>query len=52
MASLPVNDAPYRLLDDVELADGVVVRSFANLYGCRVGETVRSGRLSRFSAAC
>jgi acetyltransferase-like isoleucine patch superfamily enzyme len=34
----PVNDAPYRLIDDVEFGEGVVVRSFTNLYGCRIGD--------------
>ncbi len=43
MASAPVNDAPYRLLVDVELGEGVVVQPFANLYGCRVGDGTRIG---------
>jgi len=33
----PSNDAPFRTIDDVEFGDGVIVRSFANLYGCRIG---------------
>jgi len=33
----PVNDAPHRLIDDVEFGDNVVVQSFVNLYGCRIG---------------
>ncbi len=37
MAERPVNDAPYRLLEDVEFGDDVVVHAFANLYGCRIG---------------
>lgn len=37
MADRPVNEAPFRLLHDVELGEGVVVRSFTNLYGCHVG---------------
>jgi UDP-2-acetamido-3-amino-2,3-dideoxy-glucuronate N-acetyltransferase len=41
--SEPVNDAPYRLLNDVELGDGVVVQAFANLYGCRIGDRSRIG---------
>jgi UDP-2-acetamido-3-amino-2,3-dideoxy-glucuronate N-acetyltransferase len=40
---LPVNDAPYRLLDDVELGEGVVVGPFTNLYGCRIGDETRIG---------
>ena len=34
----PANDAPYRLLAGVELGEGVVVHSFVNLYGCRIGD--------------
>jgi acetyltransferase-like isoleucine patch superfamily enzyme len=34
----PVNDAPYRVLRDVELGTGVKVWAFANLYGCRIGD--------------
>jgi acetyltransferase-like isoleucine patch superfamily enzyme len=37
------NDAPYRLLDDVELGAGAMVYSFANLYGCKVGPGSRIG---------
>jgi UDP-2-acetamido-3-amino-2,3-dideoxy-glucuronate N-acetyltransferase len=39
----PVNSAPCRLIDDVELGDDVVVYSFTNLYGCRIGEGTRIG---------
>jgi acetyltransferase-like isoleucine patch superfamily enzyme len=39
----PANDAPYRLIHDVVLGDGVVVHSFTNLYGCRVGDGTRIG---------
>lgn len=39
----PVNDAPHRLLDEVELGAGVVVHAFTNLYGCRVGDGTRIG---------
>jgi UDP-2-acetamido-3-amino-2,3-dideoxy-glucuronate N-acetyltransferase len=43
-ANRPANDAPYRLIaDDVELGAGVVVHSFANLYGCRIGDETRIG---------
>ena len=41
--SEPANDAPYRLIDDVEFGSGVVVASFVNLYGCRVGDDSRIG---------
>jgi UDP-2-acetamido-3-amino-2,3-dideoxy-glucuronate N-acetyltransferase len=39
----PSNDAPYRLIDDVSFGDGVVVRPFTNLYGCRIGAHTRIG---------
>jgi acetyltransferase-like isoleucine patch superfamily enzyme len=43
VADAPVNDAPYRLIEDVEFGDGVVVYSFTNLYGCRIGRSSRIG---------
>jgi acetyltransferase-like isoleucine patch superfamily enzyme len=43
MASGPANDAPHRLIDDVSFGEGVVVRSFANLYGCRIGDGSQVG---------
>ena len=43
MADGPVNEAPYRLIDDVEFGDDVQVGSFANLYGCRIGSGTRIG---------
>jgi acetyltransferase-like isoleucine patch superfamily enzyme len=43
VADGPVNDAPFRLIDDVEFGDGVVVYSFTNLYGCRIGDGTRIG---------
>jgi UDP-2-acetamido-3-amino-2,3-dideoxy-glucuronate N-acetyltransferase len=43
MADGPANAAPYRLLDDVAFGEGVVVQSFANLYGCRIGDESRIG---------
>ena len=43
MASAPANDAPYRLLNDVDFGEGVVVMSFTNLYGCRIGDETRVG---------
>jgi UDP-2-acetamido-3-amino-2,3-dideoxy-glucuronate N-acetyltransferase len=39
----PANDAPHRLIRDVEFGEGVVVYSFTNLYGCRIGEDSRIG---------
>ena len=38
MAARPANNAPYRLIRDVELGEDVVVYSFVNLYGCRIGD--------------
>ena len=43
MASGPVNDAPYRLIRDVEFGENVVVHPFTNLYGCRIGDETRIG---------
>ena len=43
MAEGPANDAPYRLIADVEFGEGVVVQPFANLYGCRIGDGTRVG---------
>jgi len=39
----PVNDAPYRLLRDVELGEDVVVYPFTNLYECTIGDGSRIG---------
>jgi acetyltransferase-like isoleucine patch superfamily enzyme len=43
VSGAPANDAPYRVLADVELGSGVVVHSFTNLYGCRIGDGTRIG---------
>jgi UDP-2-acetamido-3-amino-2,3-dideoxy-glucuronate N-acetyltransferase len=43
MADAPSNDAPYRLIDHVEFGEDVVVYSFSNLYGCRIGNGSRVG---------
>src|SRR4051812_35478121 len=43
MADAPSNDAPYRLISGVEFGEGVVVFSFTNLYGCRIGDGTRIG---------
>ena len=43
VATRPANDAPYRLIDDVEFGENVVVLSFTNLYGCRIGDNTRIG---------
>jgi UDP-2-acetamido-3-amino-2,3-dideoxy-glucuronate N-acetyltransferase len=39
----PVNDAPFRILRDVTLGEGVVVQAFTNLYGCLIGDETRVG---------
>lgn len=43
MADSPSNDAPYRLLADVEFGEDVVVHPFTNLYGCSIGDESRIG---------
>ena len=43
MADTPANDAPYRMIADVEFGERVVVHSFTNLYGCRIGDDTRIG---------
>ena len=43
MADRPANDAPNRLIDDVDFGEDVVVQAFVNLYGCRIGEGTRIG---------
>jgi UDP-2-acetamido-3-amino-2,3-dideoxy-glucuronate N-acetyltransferase len=39
----PANDAPNRLIDDVDFGEGVIVHPFTNLYGCRIGSGTRVG---------
>jgi UDP-2-acetamido-3-amino-2,3-dideoxy-glucuronate N-acetyltransferase len=54
----PCNEAANRLLDDVTFGDDVVVHSFTNLYGCRIGSRTRIGtfveiqRGAEVGAAC
>ena len=43
VAADPANDAPYRLINNVEFGEGVIVFSFTNLYGCRIGAGTRVG---------
>jgi acetyltransferase-like isoleucine patch superfamily enzyme len=43
VADAPANEAPYRLIADVDFGSGVVVQSFTNLYGCRIGDETRIG---------
>jgi len=43
MPDRPANDADYRLIRDVVFGEDVVVHSFTNLYGCRIGDRTRIG---------
>jgi len=43
MANAPSNDAPYRLLSNVDFGEDVSVQAFTNLYGCRIGDHSRVG---------
>jgi UDP-2-acetamido-3-amino-2,3-dideoxy-glucuronate N-acetyltransferase len=43
MAAAPGNEAPYRLIRDVDFGEGTVVYSFANLYCCSIGANTRIG---------
>jgi UDP-2-acetamido-3-amino-2,3-dideoxy-glucuronate N-acetyltransferase len=54
----PANDAPFRVISDVEFGEDVTVWSFTNLYGCRIGDHTRIGsfvevqRGATIGAAC
>jgi UDP-2-acetamido-3-amino-2,3-dideoxy-glucuronate N-acetyltransferase len=39
----PANEAPYRLISEVEFGKNVTVYAFTNLYRCRVGDDTRIG---------
>jgi len=43
MPNAPTNEAPYRLIDDVEFGEGALVRAFTNLYGCSIGDHTSIG---------
>jgi UDP-2-acetamido-3-amino-2,3-dideoxy-glucuronate N-acetyltransferase len=43
VSDAPGNDAPYRLINDVEFGEGAIAHSFVNLYGCRIGADTRIG---------
>jgi acetyltransferase-like isoleucine patch superfamily enzyme len=43
VAHKPANEAPYRLLSEVEFGEGVVVRAFTNLYGCAISDETTVG---------
>jgi UDP-2-acetamido-3-amino-2,3-dideoxy-glucuronate N-acetyltransferase len=50
MGDAPANDAPHRLIRDVEFGDGVIVRSFTNLYGCKIGDHSQIGTFVEIQA--
>jgi UDP-2-acetamido-3-amino-2,3-dideoxy-glucuronate N-acetyltransferase len=50
MADQPANEAPYRLLREVEFGEGAKVYSFTNLYGCEVGEGSQIGTFVEIQA--
>ena len=58
MHGRPVNDAPYRLIDEVSFGEDVIVHPFTNLYGCTIGNHTRIGpfveiqRGARIGANC
>lgn len=58
MATQPANDAPNRLIADVEFGEEVRVAAFTNLYGCTIGGGSRIGpfveiqRGVRIGASC
>jgi acetyltransferase-like isoleucine patch superfamily enzyme len=43
MSDAPANEAPYRMIRDVEFGADVNVYSFTNLYGCSIGDGSRIG---------
>jgi acetyltransferase-like isoleucine patch superfamily enzyme len=43
VADTPANDAPFRLIQDVDFGFEVDVYAFTNLYGCRIGDGTRIG---------
>jgi acetyltransferase-like isoleucine patch superfamily enzyme len=43
VAGEPVNDAPFRLIQEVDFGVNVTVWSFTNLYGCRIGDNTSIG---------
>jgi UDP-2-acetamido-3-amino-2,3-dideoxy-glucuronate N-acetyltransferase len=43
MPDAPANDAPHRLINDVQFGADAIVYAFTNLYGCRIGDRSRIG---------
>ena len=50
LAAEPANDAPFRLISEVEFGEDVTVWSFTNLYGCRIGDHTRIGAFVEIQA--
>src|SRR5580692_7986269 len=50
MSDAPANEAPYRMIRDVEFGADVNVYSFTNLYGCSVGDGSRIGTFVEIQA--
>jgi acetyltransferase-like isoleucine patch superfamily enzyme len=50
VADQPANQAPHRQLHDVEFGEGVIVHSFTNLYGCRIGAGTKVGTFVEIQA--
>ena len=50
ISAQPANDAPHRLIRDVEFGPGAVVQAFTNLYGCRIGSETRIGTFVEIQA--
>lgn len=46
----PANEAPFRVIEDCRFGEDVVVRQFANLYGCEVGGGTRIGSFVEIQA--
>jgi acetyltransferase-like isoleucine patch superfamily enzyme len=43
LSAAPANEAPFRLIRDVDFGANVLVYSYTNLYGCRIGDNSRIG---------
>ena len=43
MHDKPANEAPFRLIRNVQFGSDVFVHSFTNIYGCSIGEGTRIG---------
>ena len=50
MADQPANEAPFRLLNDVDFGAGAKVYSFTNLYGCEIGAGSQVGTFVEIQA--